>query len=359
MHDLNDASNAHADADVVEAKPAFKPAWWANHAHAQTLLPVLLPFAAPNYRRERWDTPDGDFIDVDWVEPEVHASEPTVLVLFHGLEGSSQSSYAKALMRQAHHCGWVGVVVHWRSCSGEMNRNRVMYHSGFSDEIDWVLKRVAGLYPEARRTVAGVSLGGNALLKWLGEHGHDAAQYVQAAVAICAPHDLAAGAQALSSGFNQRVYMRAFLSTLKAKALHKLSQYPDLPVDAARIRAARDFNDFDECFTAPVHGFKSALDYWQRSSSKSFMKLIRIPTLLLNTRNDPIVPVDSLAQAHEVSEYVNRCYDTDGGHVGFVTARQAGDDMAHFSWMPEYVCAYLNVQNPICAQPPERCVNES
>lgn len=320
----------------------FRPAWWANNAHIQTILPVLLPFDSPRYTRERWDTPDDDFIDLDWVNQAAAAlPNQKIFVLFHGLEGSSSSSYAKALMRMAVQKAWSGVVVHWRSCSGEMNRQRVMYHSGFSAEIDWVLKRMAQRFPQAQLYAAGVSLGGNALLKWLGESGADASQIVQAAASICAPHDLKAGAVALQSGFNQRVYMRNFLGTLKQKALHKLTQFPDLPITREQVHAARNFFDVDNHFTAPLHGFKDAEDYWQKSSSKQFMGEIAVPTMILNTANDPIVPADSLATAAQVSRSVTLNYTENGGHVGFVTVRQTGDEMKHFAWMPDQVLGFF------------------
>jgi hypothetical protein len=225
-----------------------------------------------------------------------------------------------------------------------MNRGRVMYHSGFSSEIDWVVKRIAQRFPDSVRYIAGVSLGGNALLKWLGESGVDARGLVASAASICAPHDLQAGAVALESGFNQRVYMRSFLSTLKQKALAKLAQFPDLPITAEQIHSARNFFHVDEYFTAPLHGFKNAEDYWQKSSSKQYLRDIAVPTLILNTANDPIVPKHSLARADEVSPLVQLCYTEDGGHVGFVTARQAGaigDEMAHFGWMPERVLNFF------------------
>lgn len=321
----------------------FRPAWWASNAHIQTILPVLLPFATPSYTRERWETPDDDFIDLDWVNAAAaHQANAKIFILFHGLEGSSSSSYAKALMRMAEQKGWSGVVVHWRSCSGEMNRQRVMYHSGFSAEIDWILKRMAQRFPSVQLYAAGVSLGGNALLKWLGERGSEAERIVRGAVAICAPHDLKAGAIALQRGFNQRVYMRNFLGTLKQKALHKLTQFPDLPMTREQVRAARNFFDVDNNFTAPLHGFKDAEDYWQKSSSKQFMGGIGIPTLILNTANDPIVPARSLATAEQVSRSVTLHYADNGGHVGFLTPRQAGDEMRHFAWMPEQIFGFLD-----------------
>ena len=323
----------------------FKPAWWARNPHLQTILPVVLPYDSPKYTRERWDTDDEDFIDLDWVNLEFAGqAQQKIFILFHGLEGSSKSSYSKAMMRLAQMRGWTGVVVHWRSCSGQMNLGRVMYHSGFSSEIDWVVKRIAQRFPNSIRHIAGVSLGGNALLKWLGESGTDACKWVASASAICAPHELKAGAIALESGFNQRVYMRSFLSTLKHKALAKIAQFPDLPITTEQIHTARNFFHVDEYFTAPLHGFKNAEDYWQKASCKQYMQDIAVPTLILNTANDPIVPKHSLARADEVSASVQLCYVENGGHVGFITGRTAGEvgrEMAHFGWMPERVLGFF------------------
>ena len=323
---------------VAKKQGVFRPAWWATNAHVQTISPVFLPFEVPQYTRERWDTPDGDFVDMDWVNLNLaHRPKQKILVLFHGLEGSSSSSYAKALMHMALTKGWTGVVMHWRSCSGEINRQKVMYHSGFSWEIDWVVKRIAGRFPESERYLAGVSLGGSAMLKWLGENGIQAEKYVTACASICAPHDLKAGAAALKSGFNQRVYMRNFLGTIQKKALLKIEQFPELPITSESIHTARNFYELDNAFTAPLHGFRDAQDYWSKASSKQFMPGIAVPTMVLNTANDPFVPASSLAKKSEISAKVHLRYTENGGHVGFVTARQIGDEMRHFSWMPAQV----------------------
>ena len=321
---------------------SFQPAWWVKNPHLQTILPVLLPFEPPSYTRERWDTPDDDFVDLDWVNLE-KAAQPNqkILVLFHGLEGSSKSSYAKAMMRMAQTKGWSGVVVHWRSCSGEINRQRIMYHCGFSAEIDWIMKRMAQRFPQAAIYATGFSLGGNALLKWLGEAGSEAEKCIRAGASICAPHDLKAGAMVMRSGFNQRVYMRNFLGTLKQKGLQKLQQFPDIDVTPAQIRAISNFEEWDNALTAPLHGFKDAADYWQKSSCKQFLGGITAPTLVLNTQNDPIVPAYSLATLRDVSPSVTLTYPEDGGHIGFVTMRQMSDDMKYFSWMPAQVFSYF------------------
>lgn len=320
--------------------PPYQPPFWAKNAHLQTILPALLHYPAPIYTRERWCTPDDDFIDLDWVN---HAQRERVgqhlLILFHGLEGSSRSSYAKSLMTHAAELGWSGVVVHWRSCSGEMNRQRVMYHSGFSAEIDWILRRLARDYPQAQRFVVGVSLGGNALLKWLGEQGKAARPVIDAAVAVSAPHDLKASSIALKNGFSRQVYMRDFLSTLRQKALAKRAQFPDLGLDEASIRGARDFFDLDNCVTAPLHGFRDAEDYWQQSSCKPFLADIAIPTLILNSLNDPFNPAHSLATKNEIASTVRLCYPPQGGHVGYLTAR-SNTALKHLNWMPRTVVEF-------------------
>lgn len=246
-------------------------------------------------------------------------------MLFHGLEGSSDSSYARALMDACKRGGLTGAVVHWRSCSGEANRQPMSYLSGASSEIDWVLRRFAALAPNATRHAVGVSLGGNALLKWLGEHGESAQSVIKSAVAVCPPHDLRLSSIALRSGFNQRVYMRHFLSTLVNKGLAKAAAHPYLNLNVERIKTAQNFHDIDEYITAPLHGFNGAEDYWARSSCKQFLRHIRVPTLIINALDDPLddplVPAASLAQAAEVSSSVQLAYLPHGGHVGFMSGR--------------------------------------
>lgn len=316
----------------------FRPPWWAKNPHVQTILPTFLPVPLPPYERERWDTPDDDFIDIDWVNrSKLDQADQPLIILFHGLEGSSKSPYAKALMNTCVTHGYTGAVVHWRSCSGEQNRQAIFYHSGFSSEIDWILRRMADRYPHCQRYVSGVSLGGNALLKWLGEQGTQADQVVQRAVAICPPHDLKAGSIALSKGFNQKVYMKHFLSTLRNKGLQKLQAHPHAPIDANRIKKAQNFDDLDNAITAPLHGFKDAEDYWARSSSKPFMRTIGIPTLIINALNDPFIPPHSLAKPHEVSAQVQLEYPPQGGHVGFVNARSRHG----IDWLPKRILQFM------------------
>lgn len=313
---------------------AYRAPWWLHGGHAQTIVPLTRAGALPAYRRERVTTPDGDFIDLDWLAGDVRTDTPLV-VLFHGLEGSSRSHYARSLMRAVARRGWRGVVPHFRGCSGTPNLLARAYHSGDSDEIDWIVQRVAGAAAGAPLFAAGVSLGGNALLKWLGERGQAAAQRVAAAAAVCPPLDLTLCGAALGHGFN-RVYTYRFLRTLRSKALAKLEHHPGL-CDAQRIRSATTLYEFDDAFTAPVHGFAGAADYWRRASSKPWLGAVRVPTLLLCAANDPFVPAAALPRADELSPHIRFELPAGGGHVGFLSGNWPG----HIDWLPERLLAHF------------------
>jgi len=287
--------------------------WWLPGAHPQTILPALRPPRAVALVRERWETPDDDFVDVDWAGDE---RAPRMLVLFHGLEGGSSSHYARSVAAQAAGSGWRVALPHFRGCSGEPNRLPRAYHSGDSDEIDWMLRRLARAGKPLH--AAGVSLGGNALLKWLGERGEDANSIVRRAAAVCAPIDLVAAGRALDRGINRLLYARHFLVTLKAKSLAKLERFPGL-YDAERVRRARTLYEFDNVVTAPVHGFRDTLDYWTRASSAPWLAGVRTPTLVLNATNDPFFPAPALAAAtRAISDSVLLECPEQGGHVGFL-----------------------------------------
>jgi predicted alpha/beta-fold hydrolase len=287
-----------------------------------------------DYRRERWETPDGDFIDLDWIDSERHAAN--LLVVFHGLEGCSRSHYALTLMAMARQRGWRGVVPHFRGCSGEPNRFARSYHSGDAEEIDWILRRLRSTYPATEICVLGVSLGGNMLFKWLGEQGASACSIIQRAAGISVPVDLPAAAGVLDCGANKLIYTRHFLSTLKQKIVAKVRAH-NLPLDARRVKSASTFREIDDLYTAPVHGFKSAEDYWIRSSSKPWLKDIKVPSLLINARNDPFLPPSALPTREQVSAVVERLYPASGGHVGFVSGGFAGD----LRWLPERIFGFF------------------
>lgn len=312
---------------------SYRPPWWLQRGNAQTLYAALaLRGAQLRYRRERWDTPDGDFIVADWVDGP--ASAP-IVVLFHGLEGSSASHYARALMSAVRARGWRGVVPHFRGCGGEPNNLPRAYHSGDSQEIDWMLRRLRPVVGAAPLFAVGVSLGGNALLKCLGEEGDAGCALVRAAAAVSAPVDLTAAGNALGRGFNL-VYTRHFLGSLKRKTAAKLERFPGC-VDGAAAARARTLREFDDAVTAPLHGFRDASDYWLRSSAKPLMKRVRVPTLVINARDDPFLPAEHLPAPASVSAEVVLDFPAAGGHVGFVTGPFPGN----LGWMPARVLDFL------------------
>lgn len=307
----------------VSINPYRAPLWLPG-GHAQTIIPArVLPAPSVAYRRERWDTPDGDFIDVDFVTPEPGSPNAPLMALFHGLEGDSRSHYARLLMQGCSRRSWLGMVVHFRGCSGEANRLPRAYHSGDSEEIDWILRRIATRWPQARRFAVGVSLGGNVLAKWAGEHGRQANAIVSACATVSAPFDLVAGGRALDRGINV-IYSRMFLQTMRKKAIAKSQRFPGL-FDARKVAASRSMYAFDDAYTAPVHGFAGALDYWRRASAKPLLAAIAVPTLALNARNDPMVPAHSLPGHGEISRHVRQEAPAQGGHVGFFARDRSSD----------------------------------
>ena len=311
----------------------FVPAWWLPSAHLQTIYGATIARAPrPAMRRERWDTPDGDFVDVDFVDgpegaPWVH--------LFHGLEGSSESPYARMLMDRVHRRGWRGSILNFRGRSGEANRLPRAYHSGDSPEIDWVLRRFRERLGRGPVFVVGVSLGGNALAKWLGEHGAEALAIVDRVAVVSAPVDLMAAGDALEKGF-ALFYARHFLGTLRKNALAKLDRFPGL-FDGAAVARARTLREFDDAFTAPVHGFRDCNDYYVRSSAKPFLPRVRVPTLMINARDDPFLPEAALPTEREVSEAVTLEFPAHGGHVGFVSGPFPGN----IEWLPERILHFF------------------
>ena len=273
----------------------YEAPWWLPGGNLQTIWAALRAKRylgnAPLFRRERWVTPDADFIDVDFAEQPSQPDTP-LLVVFHGLEGSSKSHYAVALADAARARGWACCVPHFRGCSGQLNHGPRAYHSGDFEEIDWILRRLQAGHA-GPLVVVGISLGGNALMRWAGELGSGAAQVVRAVASVCSPLDLAAGGWAIGRGFNKRVYTRMFLSSMVPKALQKLDQHPGLFSRQAML-AVRDIYAFDNVFTAPLHGFKNTDDYYQRASGKPHMRAIAVPALALNALNDPFIPDWSL-----------------------------------------------------------------
>lgn len=309
---------------------------WLPGGNLQTIWPALYARrrqgAKPLYQRERWATPDADFIDVDSLPAP--PSQP-LMVLFHGLEGSSVSHYATAFADFATRKGYGFAVPHFRGCSGEINLAPRAYHSGDFEEIGWILARLRQRHTGAIVAV-GISLGGNALLRWAEEMGGQAARVVDAVASVSSPLDLAASGRAIGRGFNRLVYTRMFLNSMKPKALLKLAQHPGL-FDARQLHAARDLYAFDNVFTAPLHGFKNTDDYWRRASAQPHLHQIRIPALVVNALNDPFIPAASLPQSAAVGKWVTLWQPDHGGHVGFTSGPYPG----HIDTLPTAVGDWL------------------
>jgi len=242
--------------------------------------------------------------------------------MFHGLEGSSASHYAIAFAHEAHRIGWQMAVPHFRGCSGEMNRTPRAYHSGDYEEIDWILKRFQTMY-QGPVVAVGISLGGNALMKWAGEVKARAIKTVAAIASVCAPLDLTASGHAIDSGFNKIAYAKMFLESMKPRAFAKLAQYPNL-FDAHAMESVTTLFEFDDIFTAPLHGFKDTTDYWLRASAKPGLNDIALPAWIINPQNDPFVPSSCLPKASDVATCVELCQPAGGGHVGFTSGTFPG-----------------------------------
>jgi predicted alpha/beta-fold hydrolase len=309
----------------------YTPAWWVPGAHLQTLWGKLAR-RPPNVvtRVERWTTPDDDELEIRRLDaPDGAGSDVPRLLVLHGLEGTIRSHYLRGLLDQARRRGWAADVLIFRGCNGQVPRAARFYHSGETGDLDFVIRRLVREHPTQPIVTAGFSLGGNVLLKWLGEQGNGLPPQVKAAAAVSVPYDLERGSRHIERGFS-RLYTRHFLATLREKALRKLAQHPGL-FDDSRLSEARTLYDFDETVTAPVHGFKGASDYYSRSSSLQFLDGIRRPTLLLSAYDDPFLPRDVLVDVARMARG-NSCLALElhehGGHVGFVSGR--------WPWQPIY-----------------------
>lgn len=332
---------------------AYSPAWWLPGPHARTMWGRFFRRTPPlETHIERWETDDGDFIDL--VRLDAPAGRPH-LVILHGLEGTARSHYARGLLLEAAHRGWAADLLLFRGCSGEPNRAPRFYHSGDTGDIDAVTRRLFAIDATSPFLFAGVSLGGNVLLKWLGERSESVDRRVIAAAAVSVPFDLARASRHIDRGFS-RVYQRHFLQSLRKKALAKLEQYPEL-VSSERVRSARTLYEFDDVVTAPVHGFVDAGDYYARSSSIRFLSRIRVATLLLSAVDDPFLPSEVLEQVRGVAggnpslevEFLAK-----GGHVGFVSGQNPFRPFYYAEWrVAEFLerAMSMNRGAPIAASP--------
>jgi hypothetical protein len=310
---------------------AFHPAWWLRGRHAQTLWGRAARWARGRvpFSRERLETPDGDDLWIDWAAAPPGAP---ILIVLHGLEGSSYSVYVQGLLRRAARSGWRAAAMNFRSCARDPvrrsrclpNRRPRLYHSGETSDFDFLVRTLAAREPGVEIAAAGVSLGGNVLLKWLGENRGQT--LVRRAGAISTPYDLEAGARKLERGAG-RLYTASLLATLRRKALETARRFPEAAakIDAPRARLARTFWDFDDAATAPLHGFAGVADYYAKSSSLGFLTAIDTPTLCISALDDPFLPAEALDRARAAASPAVRFDVTArGGHVGFVAGRVPG-----------------------------------
>ncbi len=319
---------------ILESK--FQPARWLPNAHLQTLFPAFFrPSPRLSLRRERIELPDGDFLDLDWLNAEFRPSAPLVILL-HGLTGSIQSKYIRGLMRRLQQQGIRSVLMHFRGASGEPNRLPRGYHSGETTDIDFVAHLLHSREPNTPMAAVGFSLGGNVLLKWLGEQGNSVP--VRTAVAISVPFDLRLCAAAIRQGFS-RIYQDRLLRLMRASVEQKFQRI-EPPFDLPDLGQLRDFFDYDAAITAPLHGFASVDEYYDRCSSRHYLKDIQIPTLIVHAIDDPFMAPSVVPGEHELSEQVTLELSATGGHVGFVTANARG--LPAF-WLEERIPEHLDL----------------
>lgn len=312
---ISDVSN---DTGLVES--GFRPAWWLPGAHAQTLWPfVCRPRRHLAIEWERLELPDGDFLDLAW-----YGAGSKLCVLLHGLEGNYLSHYMPGLMQTLTAAGWRVVVMHFRGCSGAINRLPRSYHSGETGDLRYVLGLLRERDQPQTLTTVGFSLGGNVLLKYLGQHQGEG--HLDAACAVSVPFDLAASAARLEQGLSQ-LYQWWLVRTLRYKIRKKFLRMKS-PIELSALQMQQTFRQFDNYVTAPLHGFRDADDYYTRSSSKSYLKLIRTPTLILHAADDPFLGPEAVPTADELSSSVRLELSQRGGHVGFVGGK--------LPWRPEY-----------------------
>ena len=287
--------------------------------------------------RERLVTPDGDFVDLDWLPGRPGA--PLLLVL-HGLEGTGRSHYVAGLFAQARARGWRAGVLWFRSCSGELNKLARFYHSGDTADLDWALRTLVAREPDVRVGAVGISIGGNVLLKWLGEREAKVPAQLVGAVAISAPFDLVPCARGLDQGLRRRVYTANFLRTMRAKAERKAARDPGFStlVDLQGALRARTFAEYDRAVTAPLNGFADEMDYWVRASSAPYLSQIRRPALLVNALDDPIVPPTALPDPEMLPPCVRVEFLERGGHAGFI---EGGWPWRARSWIERRAVEFL------------------
>ncbi len=314
-------------------RSSYSPPTFLANGHLQTLLPTLFRRVRDiRYQRERIGTPDGDFLDLDWSRIGVEE----VAILSHGLEGSSQSPYMRGMARALNQNGWDVLAWNFRGCSGVPNRTPRFYHSGATEDLETIISHVVSKNVYTEIALIGFSLGGNLTLKYLGERGGEVHSLIRRTVTFSVPCDLAASVAALSKPANQ-IYMRQFLKKLHQKIKAKMEIMPE-KINDDGFERLKTFRDFDDRYTAPLHGFKDAGDYWRKCSCKSFLEDITIPTLIVNAKDDPfLAPSCYPIEQTRDNPHVFLEMPDSGGHAGFITLSHGGQ-----YWSEWRAIAFLN-----------------
>lgn len=302
----------------------FKPAWWLSNPHLQTIWPTVWRnnnVKSLQLERERLELPDGDFLDLDWSGKKL--TGPIVMIL-HGFEGSIDSHYSRGMLQAINQRGWRGLFMHFRGCSGEPNRLPRGYHSGETSDVDYVVKTLLAREPKAEIAAIGYSLGGNVLLKWLGETGKE--NRLKAAIAISVPFDLHKALKRIESGFS-RFYQWYLVKLARERLLQKFATVK-APIDIEELAKVDGIVDFDGRYTVPLHGFSSIEEYYTKSSSRHYLHAIQVPTLLIQAKDDPFMSDDIIPDRTELSPQIKLEVTDAGGHVGFVTGK--------VPWRPQY-----------------------
>jgi predicted alpha/beta-fold hydrolase len=309
----------------------FIPAWWLRGAHRQTLFPALCRRRrVPALTRERIELPDGDFIDLDWTQ----GGGEKIVLLLHGLEGSLESHYTGGLLSALALENYRAGLLYFRGCSGEPNRLARSYHSGETGDLDFAVRHILKHLPGKQLAVIGFSLGGNVLLKWLGEQAD--ASPLHSAVAISVPFDLNSAALKLEHGLS-RIYQHHLLEKLRNSVRKKAARHPP-PYPPERLQELRTFRQFDDRITAPLHGFRDVDDYYTRSSSKQFLQDIHTPTLIIQAKDDPFLPAEALPVDSELGPSVTLELSNRGGHVGFVSGTNPPNPQY---WLEQRILQFL------------------
>ncbi|WP_333608420.1 hydrolase [Arsukibacterium sp.] len=318
----------------------FQPAWWLKHAHLQTIFAKYLsPKQRLNTVAEMFNLPDGDELQLNWLHSNTASADKPLLILLHGLAGDINSHYIQAMLAQCQRLNWSAVLLHFRGCNGKPNKLPRAYHSGDTADAALVIAEIQRRYPQQPLVAVGYSLGGNVLLKYCGEQG--AANPLSAAIAVCPPLSLSACAKRINSG-SSKLYQRYLLGRLKRSTLLKLKQFTDfpLPLTPEQVQGFASIEQFDEHYTAPVHGFKNAQDYYQQASGKAFLRHIQIPTLIIHAKDDPFLSDEVIPTPAELSPYVQYELTSGGGHVGFVY----GSPLKPQFWLNQRIPAFIKQQ---------------